>query len=210
MSFIELFILAVGLSMDAFAAAVCLGLTMKKTALDKMLSVGLYFGVFQAVMPLIGYLVAMVFADKIIAYDHWIAFLLLCYLGGKMIVGSSKREGCSDRECPAEACSDRVCPGGVKPNSKKASVRPAEMLPLALATSVDALAVGVSFAFLQVSIVPAVSFIGFTTLAISVAGVKIGNVSGTRFKSKAELVGGTILVLIGLKILLEHLGAIIG
>ena len=205
MSFIELFFLAAGLSMDAFAAAVCLGLAIPKASLQKSLIVGLYFGAFQAVMPLIGYLFAVLFADRIIAYDHWIAFLLLGYLGGKMIVGSYQKDGCPDRECSAEACNDRACPGGIKPNAQKAFGKPAEMLPLALATSIDALAVGVSFAFLQVRIAPAALFIGFTTLVIAMAGVKIGNAFGTRFKSKAELAGGAVLVLIGLKILLEHL-----
>ena len=185
MSFIELFILAVGLSMDAFAVAVCAGLTMKTLNIRKALIIALYFGVFQAVMPLIGYLVATLFADKIVAYDHWIAFALLCFLGAKMIVGSFKKED--------------------NPDDSETSVSPSQMLPLALATSIDALAVGVSLAFLRVSIVPAVSFIGIVTFALSFVGVKIGNVFGKRFKSKAELAGGIILVLIGLKILLEHL-----
>jgi putative Mn2+ efflux pump MntP len=184
MNLIELLLLAVGLSMDAFAVAVCAGLTMKKAALKKMLAVGLYFGVFQALMPLIGYLTAALFADQIISYDHWIAFVLLCFLGGKMIFGSFKKEDRQDEET---------------------SLKPAKMLPLALATSIDALAVGVSFAFLRVSIAPAVLFIGITTLVISMIGVKIGNVFGTKFKSKAELAGGFILIFIGLKILIEHL-----
>ena len=208
MNFIELFLLAVGLSMDAFAVAVCAGLTMPKLNIKKALVIGLYFGIFQAVMPLIGYLVAKLFADKIITYDHWIAFALLCFLGGKMIMESFKKDGCPDRECPDDVCADRKCPGGEKPNRKETSVKPARMLPLALATSIDALAVGVSFAFLRVNIIPAVSFIGITTFTLSLVGVKIGNVFGTRFKSKAELVGGVILVLIGLKILLEHLNII--
>ena len=208
MNLLELLLLAVGLSMDAFAVAVCAGLTMKKAALKKMLIVGLYFGVFQAVMPLIGYLVASLFADQIISYDHWIAFVLLFFLGGRMIVGSFKKEGCSDRECPVETCDDRSCPGGKRPENKEASLTPAQMLPLAIATSIDALAVGVSFAFLRVSIIPAVSFIGITTLLISMLGAKAGSVFGTKFKSKAELGGGIILVLIGLKILLEHLDVI--
>jgi len=205
MSFFELFLLAVGLSMDAFAVAVCAGLTMSKINITKTLIIGLYFGIFQAVMPLIGYLVATLFADKIITYDHWIAFALLCFLGGKMIIGSFRKNGCTDRECPDGTCDDRTCPGGSKPDNKETSVRPAHMIPLAVATSIDALAVGVSFAFLKVSIVPAVSFIGIITFVLSLAGVKIGNVFGTRFKSKAELAGGVILVLIGLKILLEHI-----
>jgi len=205
MSFIELFFLAVGLSMDAFAVAACIGLTMNDFKVSKSFIVGLYFGIFQAVMPLIGYVAAKQFADKIVSYDHWIAFALLSFLGGKMIKDSFKKEGCPDRKCPVETCCDRTCPGGVKPDYKESSLGLSQMLPLAVATSIDALAVGVSFAFLRVNIVPAVSFIGLTTLVLSMIGVKIGNVFGTRFKSKAELVGGIILVLIGLKILLEHM-----
>ena len=186
MNLIELFILAVGLSMDAFAVAICAGLTMPKATLKKALIVGLYFGLFQAGMPLIGYFAGSLFADKITAYDHWIAFALLCFLGGKMIWESFKKEEASGEE-------------------QEASLGPKKMLPLAIATSIDALAVGVSFAFLRVSIIPAVSFIGVTTLSISMAGVKIGNVFGKRYKAKAELVGGIILVLIGVKILFEHL-----
>ena len=208
MGFIELFLLAVGLSMDAFAVAVCAGLTMPKPNIKKALVIGLYFGIFQAVMPLIGYLIATLFAEEIITYDHWIAFGLLCFLGGKMIISSFIKDGRQDRECTDEACADRECPGGKKPDSSEYSVMPAQMLPLAIATSIDALAVGVSFAFLRANIVPAVLFIGITTFAISLAGVKIGNVFGTRFKAKAEFAGGFILVLIGLKILLEHLNIV--
>lgn len=133
-------------------------------------------------------MVATEFADRIVTYDHWIAFMLLYFLGGKMIAGSFKKEECLDK--------------------KEFYPRPAQMLPLSLATSIDALAVGVSFAFLRVNIVPAVSFIGVVTFVISMIGVKIGNVFGARYKSKAELAGGVILVLIGLKILLEHLNVI--
>ena len=208
MNLVELFLFAIGLSMDNFAVAVCIGLTMKKATLNKSLIVGLYFGVFQAVMPLIGYMIAKLFTDQIVGYNHWIAFVLLCFLGGKMIVGSFKKEGCSDRECPDEICGDRLCPGGKLPDNKKSTLKPAQMLPLALATSIDALAVGVSFAFLRVSIVPAVLFIGITTLTISILGVKIGNVFGTKFKSKSELAGGIIIILIGFKILFEHLNII--
>jgi len=208
MSVPELLIIAIGLSMDAFAVAACAGLTMPKVTIKKSLIVGLYFGGFQALMPLIGNMLAIQFADKIIAFDHWIAFGLLCFIGGKMILGSFKKEGCRDRECPAEPCTDRECPGGERPDTKETSLKPATMLPLAIATSIDALAVGVSFAFLKVDIVPAVLSIGVTTLVLSMGGVKIGNLFGTRFKSKAELAGGIILVLMGLKILLEHTGII--
>ena len=185
MSLLELFLIAIALSMDAFAVAVCTGLTMPKATIEKSLIVGLYFGGFQAVMPFIGYLLATQFADKIIAVDHWIAFVLLCVIGGRMILGSRE-----------------------KPQTREASLRPAKMLPLALATSIDALAVGVSFAFLKVNIVPAVFSIGIITLVLSMVGVKIGSIFGAGFKSKAELVGGVILVLMGLKILLEHLGIV--
>lgn len=163
----------------------------------------MYFGIFQAAMPLIGYLLGTQFAEKIIAFDHWIAFILLCIIGGKMVAESFTKEGCADRECPAGKCSDRECP-----EKKEVSLKPAEMLPLALATSIDALAVGVSFAFLDVDIVPAVSSIGIITLTLSMLGVKIGNIFGVKLKSKAELAGGIILILIGLKILLEHMGVI--
>ena len=184
MSLIELFLLAVGLSMDAFAISVCAGLGMSKVTFRNSLIVGLYFGFFQAAMPLIGYFAASLFADNITSYGHWIAFALLGFLGGRMIYGSFIKEN---------------------PDTKGISLKPSHMLPLAIATSVDALAVGVSFASLQISIVPAASFIGVTTLLLSMLGVKAGNVFGLRFKSKAELVGGVILVLIGFKVLFDHL-----
>ena len=203
MNFIEIFLLAVGLSADAFAVAICAGLTMKKATIQKALIVGAYFGVFQAIMPLIGFAVASLFADKIITFDHWIAFALLCFLGGKMIIESRRKKGCSDRICQDKPCTDRDCPG--RPDNEEVFLKNTKMLTLAVATSIDALAVGVSFAFLKVNILPAVSFIGITTLVISIFGVKIGNIFGTKFKSKAEFSGGVILILIGLKILLEHL-----
>ena len=186
MQFITILLIAVGLSMDAFAVAACAGLTMPKATLKKAFIVGLYFGIFQAAMPIIGYFAAMLFADRIIAFDHWIAFALLCFLGIKMIVESFKRDGARD--------------------AGEASLKPSKMLPLAIATSIDALAVGISFAFLHVNIAPAAALIGAVTLVLSMLGVKIGNVFGARFKSKAELAGGAILILIGLKILLEHMG----
>jgi len=187
MGLFELFLTAVGLSMDAFAVAICLGLSMDKIRLPKMVIVGLYFGLFQAAMPLIGYFIGVQFADKIIHYDHWLAFGLLAFIGGRMVKGSFNKD-CDD--APANA-----------------SLKPKAMLPLALATSIDAMAVGVSFAFLNIgdSITPAVLFIGLVTFTLSAAGVKIGGVFGARFKSKAELAGGIILILIGLKILIEHL-----
>ena len=208
MSIVELILLAIGLSMDAFAVAICAGLTITKINIKKSLIMGLYFGGFQAGMPVIGFMVANLFADKIKAFDHWIAFALLVILGVKMIVEGSKTTGCPDRECPDGMCSDRVCPDFHRHNGGEHYLKPANMLPLALATSIDALAVGVSFAFLKVSIVPASAFIGITTLIISMAGMKIGSLCGTRFRSKAQLLGGAILILIGLKILLEHIGIV--
>ena len=190
MTLIGLFLLAVGLSMDAFAVAVCAGFTMPKINARKALIIGLYFGVFQAFMPLIGFMAAAFYADRITAYDHWAAFALLGFLGVKMISGSFKKESGPEK---------------TRSGGRETSVKPAYMLPLAFATSIDALAAGVSFAFLRVDIVPAVSFIGITTCVLSLMGVKIGNVFGTRFKPAAERMGGVILILIGVKILFEHL-----
>ena len=202
MGIAEFFLLAVALSMDAFAVAICAGLAMPEFSIKKALTIGLYFGCFQAGMPLIGYFAAGLFADMITSYDHWIAFALLSFIGGKMMADSFKTKGCPDGGCLACArygeCS----------KSNDQSLKPSKMLPLALATSIDALAVGVSFAFLKVQIVPAVSLIGATTLVLSMAGVKIGNLFGGKFYSKAQLAGGIILVLIGLRILLEHLGVL--
>ncbi len=179
-----LFTLAIGLSMDAFAVSVCKGLAMKKITVGKALMVGAWFGGFQALMPLLGYLLGVRFRKSITAVDHWIAFILLGIIGINMI-----REALSKEE-----------------EEEDDSLDPKSMLTLAVATSIDALAVGITFAFLQVRIVWAVSFIGITTLVCSMIGVKIGNVFGTRYKSRAELVGGAILILLGTKILLEHLG----
>jgi putative Mn2+ efflux pump MntP len=190
MHIIEQFITAVSLSMDAFAVAICAGLTMPKATLKKCFIVGLYFGIFQAAMPLIGYLAATLFAEKILAYDHWIVFALLVFLGGKMIIDSIKEEKAEQEE-------------GAK---EEASLKPSTMLPLAVATSIDAMAIGVSFAFLKVAIIPAVILIGVTTLVFSMLGVKIGNVFGARFKTQATIAGGAILVLMGVKILLNHYG----
>ena len=183
MSTYELFIIAVGLSMDALAVAICKGQSMAKMSWKKGIIVGLWFGGFQALMPLIGYLLGAQFESKITAFDHWIAFILLGLIGGNMI-----REGVSGDE---EKTDDSV------------SIK--SMLPLAIATSIDALAVGVTFAFLRVKIVYAVSFIGVITFLLSTVGVKVGNVFGARYKSKAEIAGGVILILMGLKILIEHL-----
>jgi len=184
----ELFILAVGLSMDAFAVAVCKGLAMRRATLKKAALVGLYFGVFQAGMPLLGYLLGSQFAEYITAYDHWIAFGLLAFLGGRMVLESREQEE-----------------NGCDIHSPEADLRFREMVVLALATSIDALAVGISLAFLQVDILPAVGFIGTVTFLLSMLGVKVGNVFGIKYKSRAELAGGIILICIGIKILIEHL-----
>lgn len=184
MGLIELFLIAVGLSMDAFAVSVCKGLAMPKCTFKKAAIVGLWFGGFQALMPAIGYILGAQFQEAIASIDHWIAFVLLALIGGNMI-----HEALDNDEEEADASLD------VK-----------NMFLLAVATSIDALAIGITFAFLKVSIIPAVCFIGIVTFIISFAGVKIGNVFGARYKNKAEIVGGVILILLGLKILLEHLG----
>ncbi len=184
MGLIELFLIAVGLSMDAFAVSVCKGLAMPKCTFKKAAIVGLWFGGFQALMPAIGYILGAQFQEAIASIDHWIAFVLLALIGGNMI-----HEALDNDEEEADASLD------VKP-----------MFLLAVATSIDALAIGITFAFLKVNIIPAVCFIGIVTFIISFAGVKIGNVFGVRYKNKAEIVGGVILILLGLKILLEHLG----
>lgn len=184
MGILELFLLAVGLSMDAFAVAICKGLALKQVKPAQMALVGLWFGGFQALMPVVGYFVGVQFKDAITAIDHWIAFVLLAIIGGNMI-----REAFSREEEEADA-----------------SLSFKKMLPLAVATSIDALAVGVSFAFLDVQIGIAASFIGVVTFLLSAAGVKVGSLFGAKYKQRAELVGGVILVLLGVKILLEHLG----
>ncbi len=178
----ELFFIAVGLSMDAFAVSVCKGLSMKKMCWRNAWLAGLYFGGFQMLMPLAGYLLGTGFQDEIICIDHWIAFILLGAIGANMI----RESFCGETEGD--------CSFDVK-----------TMLLLAVATSIDALAVGVTFAFLRVDILPAVSLIGATTFVLSAAGVRVGNVFGSRYKAKAELAGGIILIFMGTKILLEHL-----
>lgn len=183
MSLWELFIIAVGLSMDAFAVSICKGLSAGRTNWKQMLTAGLWFGGFQALMHLAGWLLGTGFQSLITTVDHWIAFFLLCLIGGNMVRESRSEEDCADGSFAAKA-----------------------MLPLAVATSIDALAVGVTFAFLRVAIVPAVLFIGCTTLALSAAGVKAGSVFGARYRARAELFGGLVLILMGVKILLEHLG----
>lgn len=201
MSLVELFIIAVGLSMDAFAVAICRGLCFKKVTLKNASIVGLYFGLFQAGMPLIGYILGVQFQGKIIAIDHWIAFVLLGIIGINMI-----RES---RESSCEVAADCLVEANIEdPLKKNNPLHFKKMTLLALATSVDALAVGITFAFLQIKIGPAVAFIGLTTFTLSALGVKIGSIFGSMYKSKAEFAGGLILILMGLKILFEHLGII--
>ena len=194
MGFIELFLIAVGLSMDAFAVSVCKGLSVKKVGVKHAALAGLYFGGFQFLMPVIGYLLGFRFESVIETVDHWVAFVLLAFIGGSMIRESfGKNEEMNDDF-------------GVK-----------TMLLMAVATSIDALAVGITFACVPVEIIAAsqlvntlvaVCLIGVTTFVISCAGVKAGSVFGSRYKSKAEFTGGAILILIGVKILLEHLGVL--
>lgn len=182
MNLLELFILAVGLSMDAFAVSICKGLSMKDIKWHHMAIAGAWFGGFQAGMPVIGYFLGKFFADFVNSYAHWIAFVILAFIGYQMIKESREEE------------------------EVDANMDIKSMFMLAVATSIDALTVGVTFAFLKVDIIPAVSFIGVTTFVLSAIGVKIGSIFGTKYKSKSELVGGIVLILIGLKVLLEGLG----
>ena len=184
MGIVELFVVAVGLAMDAFAVSICKGLSVTKVNWKHSVIVGLYFGGFQAAMPVIGYFLGSSFKDYIESVDHWIAFGLLLIIGGNML-----REAFSKDEEELDG-----------------SFSLKSMLPLAIATSIDALAVGVTFAFLNVQIAPAVSFIGVITFALAAVGVKLGNIFGEKYKSKAEFVGGVVLIIMGVKILLEHLG----
>lgn len=189
MVFWELFLIAAGLSADAFSVSVCKGLNMRKLNLKHAYIIALFFGVFQAVMPLIGYLLGTGFSKYIERFDHWIAFVLLAFIGGKMAI-----EAIREKDGEAEKKTDTLSIG--------------ELTVLAVATSIDALAVGITFAFLKVNILPSVLLIGVTTFALSLGGVLLGNRFGAKYKTKAELAGGVILILIGLKILLEHLGII--
>ena len=183
MDLFTLLTLAVGLAMDAFAVSICKGLAMREKVLKKGIIVGLWFGGFQALMPTIGFFLGTQFKDQITSIDHWIAFVLLGLIGINMA-----KEALSNDEEQADD-----------------SIAVKEMFMLAVATSIDALAVGITFAFLNVHIVSAASMIGVCTFLISFAGVKIGNIFGTKYKSKAELAGGIILILLGFKILFEHL-----
>ncbi len=186
--FVELFLIGIGLAMDAFAVSVCKGLGMSKVHKKQTLLIGLFFGGFQALMPFIGWVLGIQFKQYITAFDHWVAFLLLSFIGGKMIWEVFHPDDLQE-------CKDQ--PFLIK-----------ELLLLAIATSIDALAVGIIFALQQYPIVEAISIIGVVTFFLSVLGVYIGNFFGSRYKSKAELAGGIILIGIGLKILLEHLGVL--
>lgn len=186
MGILSIIIIAIGLAMDAFAVSVCKGLSMKRMSWQKGLIIGGYFGFFQAFMPLVGYFLGIGFQDKVEGVDHWIALILLAVIGINMI-----KEVFSKEE-----------------NYENDSVGFKEMIVLAIATSIDALAVGITMAFLEVNIISAVLLIGIITFVISVIGVKIGNIFGDKYEKKAELAGGIILILMGIKILLEHMGVI--
>ncbi len=187
MGILELFFIAVGLSMDAFAVSICKGLSAQKLCWKHYLIIGAWFGGFQALMPTVGYFLGSTFEQYITAFDHWIAFVLLAFIGGNMLwEGFSKDE-----------------------EKRDASFECRTMVVLAIATSIDALAVGITFALLpDVNIIEAAILIGITTCVLSVAGLKIGNIFGAKYKSRAQIVGGVILIVMGLKILLEHLGLI--
>lgn len=186
MGLVEILLLAVGLAMDAFAVSICKGLSMKKMNWNKAIIIALYFGVFQALMPVLGYFLGTTFERLVTKFDHWVAFILLIAIGGNMIKEAFDKED----------------------EKKNDKVDFKTMIVLALATSIDALAVGITFAFLDVNLILAVSIIGIITFIISILGVKMGNRFGNKYQNKAELAGGVILILLGTKILLEHLGVI--
>lgn len=187
--FIELFLMGVGLAMDAFAVSICKGLGMRKVNKKQAAVIGLFFGGFQAIMPFVGWVLGIQFESYITSVDHWIAFALLGFIGGKMIVEAVKPE---DENVEVQ---ELDAPLDIK-----------ELLILAIATSIDALAVGITFAFLDYPIVEAISIIGVVTFFISIGGVYVGNFFGNKYKNKAEFAGGLILVLLGARILLSHLG----
>ena len=191
MGFVELFLIGVGLSMDAFAVSICKGLGMKRLNKGQALVIGLFFGGFQALMPFIGWALGTQLADFITPIDHWIAFILLALIGGKMLFDAFR----GDDEGEAG-----------EPKDTRLDLK--ELLMLAIATSIDALAVGITFAFLGVNIVLAIAVIGVTTFALSVVGVAVGHAFGARYEKGATIAGGIVLILIGCKILLEHLGII--
>lgn len=199
MGFIEILLTGIGLSMDAFAVSICRGLQMRRRVNVKhLLIIAAFFGGFQALMPAIGYLLGSQFKDYIVAIDHWIAFGLLAFIGGKMIYDvicdmREEKGGCDC--CGAQVEEDRL------------DVR--QIALMAVATSIDALAVGITFAFLEVNLLLAITVIGVTTFALCALGVVVGHKFGSRFKNKASLAGGIVLILIGTKILLEHLGILV-
>lgn len=186
MGILEIILLGIGLAMDAFAVSICKGLSMKRMNWKNAIIIAFYFGVFQAIMPVIGYFLGTTFEIFVTAVDHWIAFILLSFIGGNMIKESFNSED--------EDKNDRV-------DFKT-------MIVLAIATSIDALAVGITFAFFDVNVIVAVSIIGVITFFISLLGVKVGNKFGDKYQNKAELMGGILLVLLGIKILVEHLNII--
>ena len=184
MSIIEIALIGVGLAMDAFAVSICKGLAMRRMNYKKAIIIAAFFGVFQALMPALGYVLGTTFANKIAAIDHWIAFILLALIGANMIKEALSSD---DDECQDD------------------SLRLGDLIMLSIATSIDALAVGITFAFFNVSLLLSVSMIGIITFIICVIGVKVGNVFVEKYKSKAELAGGLILIVMGAKILIDHL-----
>ncbi len=186
MDILELILIAIGLGMDAFAVSICKGISMSKMNWKKAIIIGLYFGIFQALMPVIGFTLGKTFENLVTSIDHWIAFGLLLIIGIKMIIDAFKEDNISVND----------------------SINWKVMVILAIATSIDALAVGITFAFLQVNLLLAVSIIGIITFILCVIGTKIGNNFGNKFENKAEILGGIVLIFIGVKILLEHLNII--
>ena len=182
MYLIDLILIAIGVSMDAFAVSICKGLAQSKIKKRHFLLIGIYFGGFQALMPFLGYILGLQFSVIITSFDHWVAFFFLCFIGFNMVRESRKKE---------EITSD--------------SFKIKDMIPLSIATSIDALIIGLTFASLKVSIIPAITIVGFITAIISMIGLKIGNVFGNKFKSKAEVFGGLLLIFMGFEILLDHL-----
>lgn len=187
MGLLEIFLIGVGLAMDAFAVSICKGLSMKKMSWKSALIIALYFGIFQAFMPVIGYFLGSTFESFVTNIDHWIAFVLLSLIGGNMIKEAFDSED--------------------EKNNDKVDFK--TMIVLAIATSIDALAIGITFAFFEVNLLLSIFIIGITTFIISIVGVKIGNKFGDKYQNKAEFTGGLILVLLGIKILLEHLGILV-
>ncbi|MBQ6454878.1 MAG: manganese efflux pump [Eggerthellaceae bacterium] len=191
MGIVDLLLIDIGLSMDAFAVSLCKGLGMKRLDLRQAVIIGVFFGGFQALMPVVGWALGKQFESYITSIDHWIAFALLAFIGGKMIFDAARGDGYDELAGKSMGKLDYK-----------------ELFMLAVATSIDALAVGITFAFLQVNIIGAVSIIGITTFVLSVAGVAIGHLFGARFEKPAGIIGGIVLILIGVRILLEHLGII--